>query len=96
MQDDKIESTYKGSVLLRLLSYMKPYLGQVIFCLFMVLGLTALELYRPVLIGDAIDLFEEQGSYDIIIETAVKYGIVLVLSFFFTAVPIWQIGRAHV
>lgn len=93
MQDDKIESTYKGSVLLRLLSYMKPYLGQVIFCLFMVLGLTALELYRPVLIGDAIDLFEEQGSYDIIIETAVKYGIVLVLSFFFTVVPIWLLQK---
>ena len=93
MQDDKIESTYKGSVLLRLLSYMKPYLGQVIFCLFMVLGLTALELYRPVLIGDAIDLFEEQGSYDIIIETAVKYGIVLVLSFFFNVVPIWLLQK---
>ena len=93
MQEDKIESAYKGSVLLRLLSYMKPYLGQVLLCLFLMLGLTALELYRPILIGDAIDLFEEQGSYDIIMETAVKYGIVLVLSFFFTVVPMWLLQK---
>ncbi len=93
MQEDKIESAYRGSVLLRLLSYMKPYLGQVLLCLFLMLGLTALELYRPILIGDAIDLFEEQGSYDIIMETAVKYGIVLVLSFFFTVVPMWLLQK---
>lgn len=93
MQEDKMESTYKGSVLLRLLSYMKPYLSRVILCLFLVLGLTALELYRPILIGDAINLFQEQGSYDIIVETAVKYGIVLVLSFFFTVVPIWLLQK---
>lgn len=93
MQEDKIESVYKGSVLLRLLSYMKPYAGRVILCLLLVLGLTGLELYRPILIGDAINLFEEQGSYDIIIETSIKYGIVLVLSFFFTVVPIWLLQK---
>ena len=93
MQEDKMESTYKGSVLLRLLSYMKPYLSRVILCLFLVLGLTALELYRPILLAGAINLFQEQGSYDIIVETAVKYGIVLVLSFFFTVVPIWLLQK---
>lgn len=93
MQEDKIESVYKGSVLLRLLSYMKPYAGRVILCLLLVLGLTGLELYRPILIGDAINLFEEQGSYDIIIGTSIKYGIVLVLSFFFTVVPIWLLQK---
>lgn len=93
MQEDKIESNYRGSVLLRLLSYMKPYLGWVALCLIMVLGLTALELYRPVLIGDAINLFKEQGDYNVITETAVKYGIVLVLSFFFTVVPIWLLQK---
>ena len=61
MQEDKIESAYKGSVLLRLLSYMKPYLGQVLLCLFLMLGLTALELYRPILIGDAIDLLDRKS-----------------------------------
>lgn len=93
MQEDKIESNYRGSVLLRLLSYMKPYLGWVTLCLIMVLGLTALELYRPVLIGDAINLFKEQGDYNVITETAVKYGIVLVLSFVFTVIPIWLLQK---
>lgn len=93
MQEDKIESNYKGSVLLRLLSYMKPYLGWVTLCLIMVLGLTALELYRPVLIGDAINLFKEQGDYDVIAQTSVKYGIVLVLSFFLTVIPIWLLQK---
>ncbi|MCM1057060.1 MAG: ABC transporter ATP-binding protein/permease [Firmicutes bacterium] len=93
MQEDKIESNYRGSVLFRLLSYMKPYLGWVTLCLIMVLGLTALELYRPILIGDAIDLFKEQGDYAVIEETAIKYGIVLVLSFFFTVVPIWLLQK---
>lgn len=93
MQEDKIESVYKGSVLLHLLSYMKPYAGRVALCLLLVLGLTALELYRPILIGDAINLFQERGSYDIIIETSIKYGIVLVLSFFFTVIPIWLLQK---
>ncbi len=96
MQEDKIESNYRGSVLLRLLSYMKPYLGRVFLCLIMVLGLTGLELYRPILIGDAVDLFKEQGNYDVIVDTAIKYGVVLILSFLFTVIPIWllqQIGQ---
>lgn len=96
MQEDKIESNYRGSVLLRLLSYMKPYLGRVLLCLIMVLGLTGLELYRPILIGDAVDLFKEQGNYDVIVDTAIKYGVVLILSFLFTVIPIWllqQIGQ---
>lgn len=93
LTDDKIESNYRGSALLRLLSYMKPYIGQVILCLILVLALTGFDLYRPVLIGDAIDLFEAQGNYDIIVNTAVKYGIVLVLSFFFNVTQTWVLQK---
>lgn len=73
LTEDKIESNYKGSALLHLLSYMKPYAGWVSVCLLLVLALTAIDLYRPMLIGDAIDLFETEGNYDVIVETAVKY-----------------------
>ena len=106
LTDDKIESSYNGSALLRLLSYMKPYIGWVAVCLVLVLALTGFDLYRPMLIGDAIDLFENQGNYDVILETTVKYGIVLVFSFLFNISQTWllqkmgqsiiQIGRAHV
>lgn len=93
LTDDKIESNYKGSALLHLLSYMKPYIGWVSVCLVLVLILTGFDLYRPILIGDAIDLFETQGDYDVIVETAVKYGIVLVLSFVFNITQTWLLQK---
>lgn len=93
MTEDKIESSYKGSALLRLLSYMKPYLGWVSLCLALVLALTGFDLYRPILIGNAIDLFEKQGNYDVIVDTAIKYGVVLVLSFFFNMTQTWVLQK---
>ncbi len=48
---------YEGNVFLRLLAYMKPYRGMFAMCLLLVLGGTALDITRPVLIGNAIDRF---------------------------------------
>lgn len=93
LTDDKIESNYRGSALLRLLTYMKPYIGQFSLCLALVLALTFFDLYRPTLIGGAIDAFSEQGNYDIIVNTAVKYGIVLVLSFAFNITQTWVLQK---
>ena len=91
--DDKLESSYKGSALLHLLSYMKPYIGWMVLCLALVLALTGFDLYRPILIGDAIDNFEKQGNFDVIVETAIKYGIVLVLSLVFNIVQTWVLQK---
>lgn len=91
--DDQIESSYKGSAMLRLLSYMKPYLGWFTLCLALVLALTGFDLYRPMLIGDAIDLFKDQGNYDVIATTAVKYGIVLLLSLIFNVTQTWVLQK---
>lgn len=93
LTEDKTESLYKGNALLRLLSYMKPYLGGFLLCLLLVLALTGFDLYRPILIGDAIDLFETQGNYDVILDTAIKYGIVLVLSFLFNLMQTWILQK---
>ncbi|MBD5162371.1 MAG: ABC transporter ATP-binding protein [Oscillibacter sp.] len=40
-----------------MLSYLRPHLGTVAVCLLLVLVITALELYKPVLTGDAIDRY---------------------------------------
>ncbi len=48
---------YKGNAFLRLMTYLKPYVKTVLICFLLVLVLTALELYRPMLIGDAIDQY---------------------------------------
>jgi ATP-binding cassette subfamily B protein len=93
LTEDSIESNYKGSALLHLLTYMIPYAGWVVVCLLLVLALTGIDLYRPMLIGDAIDLFEKNGNYDVIVETAVKYAIVLVLSFVFNITQTWLLQK---
>ena len=93
LTEDTLESDYKGSALLKLLSYMKPYLGWFILCLILILALTGFDLYRPMLIGDAIDLFEAEGNYDVIVETAIKYSIVLVLGFIFNISQTWLLQK---
>ncbi len=93
LTEDKIESNYEGNALLHLLSYMKPYGAWVGVCLALVLALTGIDLYRPMLIGDAIDLFEAEGNYDVIVETAVKYAIVLILSFVFNITQTWILQK---
>lgn len=91
--DDKIESNYKGNAMLRLLKYMKPYVGWVAVCLALVLMLTAFDLYRPMLIGYAIDLFAAEGDYNVIIKTAIKYGVVLVFSLIFNVTQTWLLQK---
>lgn len=93
LTDDKIGSDYKGNALLHLLSYMKPYAGWVFLSLLLVLALTGFDLYRPTLIGDAIDLFEQQGDYNIIADTAVKYAAVLALSLIFNVSQTWILQK---
>lgn len=78
---------------MRLIAYMKPYAHCVIFALLLVLGLTAFDLYRPMLVGDAIDTFGANGDYDVIIATAIKYAVVLALSFAFNIAQTWILQK---
>lgn len=83
----------KKSSTMRLIAYMKPYAHWVIFALLLVLGLTAFDLYRPMLVGDAIDTFGANGDYDVIIVTAIKYAVVLALSFAFNIAQTWILQK---
>lgn len=78
---------------MRLVAYMKPYAHWVIFALVLVLGLTAFDLYRPMLVGDAIDTFGANGDYDVIIATAIKYAVVLAISFAFNIAQTWILQK---
>ena len=71
---------------MRLIAYMKPYAHWVIFALLLVLGLTAFDLYRPMLVG-------ANGDYDVIIATAIKYAVVLALSFAFNIAQTWILQK---
>ncbi len=88
------EKRRTGSSAVRLITYMKPYAHWVIFALFLVLCLTGFDLYRPMLVGDAIDTFGVDGDYDIIIDTAIKYAVVLALSVIFNIAQTWILQKA--
>lgn len=94
--EDALQSEKRrtGSSAVRLITYMKPYAHLVIFALFLVLCLTGFDLYRPMLVGDAIDTFGADGDYDIIIDTAIKYAVVLALSVIFNIAQTWILQKA--
>lgn len=91
--DDTIESHYRGNALLRLLAYMKPYRLSVAVCLLFVLILTAFDLYRPKLVGNAIDAFREKADYSILTDVCIRYGIVLLLSFILNITQAWLLQK---
>ena len=88
--DENSDVHYEGNAILRMLSYAKPYVPQILFCFLMVIIVTAMELYKPIIIGDAIDLYIT-GDYlpgemvDMrfqgIVKAAVAYIVVLVVLF---------------
>lgn len=94
--EDALRSEKRRTVssTVRLITYMKPYANWVIFALFLVLCLTGFDLYRPMLVGDAIDTFGADGDYDIIIDTAIKYAVVLALSVIFNIAQTWILQKA--
>ena len=91
--NDTIESHYRGNALLRLLAYMKPYRLSVAACLLFVLILTAFDLYRPKLVGNAIDAFREKADYSILTDVCIRYGIVLLLSFILNITQAWLLQK---
>ncbi len=93
INDDQVQNRYKGHTWLKLLGYMKPHFGVMGFCLFLVLVLTAFDLIRPILIGDAIDLFSVKGEYSDLVRTAIVYAIVLVLSTVANVAQTWLLQK---
>ena len=91
--DDKTEVKYEGNALFALLAYMRPYAGWMALCLVMVLALTGIDLYRPQLIGEAIDSFKEKADYSVIVVTALKYAAVLVAGFALNLSQAWILQK---
>ena len=89
LNDKENELQYKGNAFLRLMGYLRPYIKTVLICFVLVLILTALELYRPMLTGNAIDLFITDSNTALtpderwagLVKTALIYIGVMLLSF---------------
>ena len=84
-----IEENVQGPVFRRLLKYAAPYWWQFVICLLLVLGITVIEIYRPILTGKAIDLFSVSADFSEIALLSIQYIIVLVLGFLFNFLNTW-------
>lgn len=84
-----MEESVHGHVFRRLLRYAAPYWGQFLLCLLLVLAITLIEIYRPIITGEAIDLFSESADFSQIAGLSVQYIILLVLSFAFNVLNTW-------
>ena len=56
-EEEREDIHYSGKPMRRLIAYLKPHRRVFILCLVLVLGLTVLELVRPMIIGNAIDRY---------------------------------------
>ena len=87
--EDNSDIHYEGHAVPRMLSYLKPHMGTVAICLILVLIITGLELYKPILTGDAIDLYVagdyapgeavEERFQGVLIAAAKYVGVLIVL-----------------
>lgn len=85
----EIERSVQGSVFKRLMKYALPYWHYFTFALILVFIITVLELYRPILMGNAVDLFVEGADYSAIYKTAIIYLFVLLASFICNFLQTW-------
>jgi len=70
------EKQYKSidlSLMARLLKYAKPFWVQITISLILLLGVVALELYQPVLLGKAVDEFIVNEDIDGVVRVAFLY-----------------------
>ncbi len=90
--NDEYEKNAGKRVFLRLLKYAKPYAFQLSMGLMLVLFITALDLYRPVIIKDAVNMFAEDPAHADVTSLAVKYLIVVFAIFVCNFAQTWIIA----
>ncbi len=83
------ERSVQPSVLKRLIQYLIPYTKSAIVVFLLVLLITVCELYRPILVGEAIDNFMYEGSFSSIKKIAFIYFLVLVVGFISNFLQTW-------
>lgn len=86
---NSIEEFVQGHVFLRLLKYAAPYWWKFAICLLLVLAITVLEIYKPILTGNAIDIFSQSADFSQIAGLGVQYFILLALLFTFNVLNTW-------
>ena len=95
-EDGTQDVQFSGSAIKRLFSMMLPHKKVLLLCALLLMVITVLDLYRPILIGDAIDRFitgpygpgeEAEARFLGVVRAGAIYIVILVALFFFTR---WQ------
>lgn len=84
-----IERSAGRGVFRRLLTYAKPYAHWMFAALVLVLIITLLELYRPIIVGEVIDLFREGADFEQVNRYGIIYLVVLLASFTCNFLQTW-------
>lgn len=85
----ELEKSASRGVFVRLLAYAKPYAHWMAAALFLVLVITVLELYRPIIMGEVIDLFMENAPFSAVMRCGLIYLGTLLLSFVCNFLQMW-------
>lgn len=89
----KIEKKVRGGIFRRLMRYAKPYYHWMALAFLLVLVITVLELYKPVIMGQVIDLFAESGDFRQVSYYALIYFIVLISGFVCNILQTWILQK---
>lgn len=83
----------------RLLAYLKPHLWAMLGATLLVLFIIVVELYRPIIIGDAIDhyinnpaLSADEAFFGLLLSAGL-YLVMLLLGFVFNALDTWMLQK---
>ncbi len=85
----EIEKSAGRGVFRRLLGYAKPYAHWMALALLLVLAITVLDLYRPIIMGKVIDLFMENVPFSQVRNYGLLYLGILVAGFFCNFLQTW-------
>ena len=89
IDDDVLGKAYDGRLMRRLLTYLRPYRGQVIVAVVAIIGHSALDLAPPYLTKVVIDRYIPAGDLGGLGSIAVLYLAALVASFLLEYLQTW-------
>ncbi|HZL93430.1 MAG TPA: ABC transporter ATP-binding protein, partial [Vicinamibacterales bacterium] len=89
IDDDVLGKAYDGRLMRRLLTYLRPYRGQVIVAVVAIIGHSALDLVPPYLTKVVIDRYIPVGDLGGLGSIAVLYLAALIASFLLEYLQTW-------
>jgi ATP-binding cassette subfamily B protein len=89
IDDDVLGKAYDGRLMRRLLTYLRPYRGQVLVAVVAIIGHSALDLVPPYLTKTVIDRYIPIGDLAGLGSIAVLYLVALIASFLLEYLQTW-------